>query len=581
MAIKVPTYSTTRELPSAANALPSVRQTAAPTADQLGGNARVPTDYVGAGMKSAGADLMNVGLEMREQDDFTAVMHAETILKDRAREKSVEWQSRRGVNANGVTEEVAGWYRDEAVKAGEGLNDRQRRIFDQTTAKLRESSLNSVSVHEQRERESATVDAAQASIVGSVNFAVENANDPGASTIAQNDIIARVNAVGLTLGWSPERADYERRKHVSQLHAQVIGRIAVDSPERAEEYLAKHEQMMDPVAVTKLREGLKHTTATRRAQSFADDVVASGLSESEALARAREQFHGENEKAAVAEVKMRYQERRAATEQVQREARDTAWDAYAHGNSLGSVPTAVWEQMDGKDVVSLREYAAARAERIAKRNSRDPAVRAEVEEQERIGFERLRTMAEETPEEFAKVDLVAEGKHLSDADFRKLREVQQAIRGGKYVTTSDRAWSGAVKELGIGGSGSKAVKERTELRAAYDAALRSWRIAHEGKEPTEIDRAAIIDSLIVNGTVPGMLWGSNEERRYEAINAGRAEKWKPNADVGEDRAPQEFGTGSGRGPAQLPHPRTQADYDALPKGARYVHPRDGTVRVKP
>ncbi|MCL4183087.1 MAG: hypothetical protein KJ011_06535 [Burkholderiaceae bacterium] len=579
MPIRVPTYTTGRELPAAPNQLPSVRQTAAPTADQLGANQRTPTDYVGAGMRSAGADLMQVGLKMQDEDDLIAITSAETVLKDRAREKSIEWQSRRGANAIGATDEVAAWYRDEAVKAGEGLNERQRRVFDRTTAKLRESSLNSISMHEQRERESATVDAAQASIVGSINFAVENANDPTAAAQAQADILTRVAAVGVTLGWSPERADVERRKHVSQLHTQVIGRIAVDSPERAEEYLAKHEQLMDPGTVTKLREGLKHTTAMRSAQSFADEVVAAGMGESDALAEARERFHGEDEKIAVAEVKMRFAEKRAATEQVQREARDTAWDAYAQSNSLGAVPAAVWEATGGKDVVNLREYAAARAERIANRNSRDPEVRAETKEQERISYERLRTVAEENPEEFVKVDLVAEGRGLADSDFRRLREVQQVIRSGKFTSAADRAWKDATQELGVSGSGKAAVAERTKLRRAYDSEVARF-LVDNGREPNQVERAALIDGLIVNGNVPGTLWGVNEERRYKSVNAGRGDKWKPIDDVGPERVPQEFGSGSGRGPANLPHPRNQAEYDALPKGTRYVHP-DGTTRVKP
>lgn len=579
MGVKIPTYEP-QVRPAGPKNPPSPYMRAAPSAADLGANARAPVNAIGAGLRSAGDDFAEVGARMQAQDDLIAIANAETILKDRARTQSVEWSSRKGTNATGVTREVADWYRDEAPKAAEGLNERQRRVFDQTTAKLRDASLNSLSMHEAREHAAATVDAAQSSIVGSIDFATENANDQQAVADAQADIISRVNAIGLTMGWSPERADVERRKHVGQLHAQVVGRIAVDSPERAQAYLDANEQFLDPLTATKLREGLKHTNAMRSAQSFADQVVAAGLSESDALAAARERFHGENERAAVAEVKMRFAEKRGAIEHAQREARDTAWDHYARAGSLGAIPADVVQMMDGRDLVNLREYAAARAERIANRNSRDPVVRAETEEQERTSYERLRTQAEEHPEEFARVDLVAEGRGLADSDFRKLREVQQAIRSGKFTSAADRAWSTATRELGIGGSSTTAVEERANLRRAYDSEVARFRIDN-GREPNQVERAALIDALIVQGSTPGRIWGTNEARRYEAINAGRREKWTALDAPGEDRAPEAFGNGRAQGgPANLPHPRGQAEYDALPSGTRYVHP-DGTTRMKP
>src|SRR5690606_30814313 len=114
---------------------------AAPTAAQLGANARPTGGLVGEGMKSAGADLMKVGLDMQAREDADMIFRAEVLLKEKLRGESEKWSSRRGVQAWNVTKDATGWWDSEAVKAAEGLNERQRVAFDQTLARMRGISL--------------------------------------------------------------------------------------------------------------------------------------------------------------------------------------------------------------------------------------------------------------------------------------------------------------------------------------------------------------------------------------------------------------------------------------------------------
>lgn len=571
MPVAVPRYNQARELPAAPNQLPSVRQTAAPTADQLGANAQPTKDWIGAGMTSAGRDLFAIGMAMQEKDDADQIMRAEVLLKDAARAKHAEWAQRRGVNATGLTQEAAEWYSTEAAKIGDTLPERVRGVYRQSVERMRGVALDAVSRHEVGERNASLAESAEASIVGSIGFAVENADNPEAPGIAAGEIDKRVTMLAQTLGWTPERTAIERQKYASQLHTRVIDRLVENDPEAAEKYLARHEGSIDPVVVTRLRKGVEASTATRRAQSFADQAMAAGLSEAEAIALAREKLSGEDEIRAVAEVKTRHAEQSAARERAQRDAADAAYAAYAQSNSLNAIPPSVWAAMDGRDQINLKSFHGQRMERIKARNSRDPAVREAAREQERISYQRLREMAEERPEEFAQVDLIAEGAGLSDSDYGKLRTAQEAIRRGEFKGAADVAWKRAVGELGIGGSSERALKERTKLRNAYDAEVNRFR-AERGREPTQSERAELIDGLIVSGTVPGVIYGRNDAKRYEAINRGAGKEWRPSDQVADDTAPKTQRE-------SLPRPQTKAERDALPAGTRYIGP-DGKQAVK-
>lgn len=559
---QIPQYTQQRDLPSAPNALPSVRQTAAPSAAQLGGNARSPNDYIGAGLRSAGEDFARVGAVMQEREDARVLFERETLLKNDLRQRQADWSTRKGANAIGVTDEVAKYYDEASSKYGDGLNPRQREIFAQVVERHRGHSLDSYSAHEARERSASLEESAQASIVGSVNFAVDNAENPDAISTAAADIDSRVQVMGQLNGWSHERTQIERQNYQSKMHAQVIARLADTDPDAAAEYLDTHADSIDPVVVTKLRKATEAATATARAQGFADEVMAAGMSEADALAEARKRFSGEDEQRAVAEIKTRHTEIGAARERAQRAAADEAYAHLARGG-INSVPPSLWSQMDGRDQLNMREFAEKRAERVANRHSKDPAVREATREQERISYQRLREQAEENPEAFANVDLVAEGAGLADSDYNRLRTVQEEIRKGTYKSAADVAWKGAIADLGIGGSKDSALKERTKLRNAYDAEVARFR-DDRGREPTQAERAELIDGLVMSGSVPGMIWGTNEVRRYEAVNAGKAGEFTPNASA--DRAPAAAGRSAN--PVTVIN---KAEAEALPKGTRFVY----------
>lgn len=554
MPISIPTYDSTRTLPAAPNSLPSVRQTAAPTADQLGGNARTPTDYVGAGMQHAGRDFMEVGLRMQEKEDADAVMRAEVLLKDRAREAQTDWGSRRGVNAKGVTQEAGEWYYREGSKIAGTLNDRQKRVFGQTLERMRAQSLDSVSRHEVNERNTALAESAEASIVGSIMFAVENSDVPEAPGIAGAEIDNRVSMLAQSLGWSPERTHIERVKYQTQLHGQIINRLMVDNPDAAEEYLKRNEGNIDPTVVSKLRKGVEASTSVRRAQSFADGVMAAGMSEADAIAKARADLSGDDEVRAVSEIKTRFAEQAAARERAQKAAADAAYQHYAQSGSINAIPPDVWASMDGRDQINLRNFHDQRIERANARRSNDPARKAAIEEQERVTYARLADKLAEDPKGFADVDLVAEGAGLSDSQYKYFADKQASIRAGVYVEGPvDQATKRAYKEIGIDGTSKDARKAQAAFLQAMQKVEADF-TAKNGRAPTAKEKAELVDGLIVEGTVEdgGWLYFDKSGRRYEAEAKGQ--KFTPN-----ERPKQSA-------PVAV---TSRAEVEALPKGTRF------------
>lgn len=564
--ITIPSYGSTRELPSAPRALPSVRQTAAPDAAALGGNARAQTDFVGAGLRLAGDDLARVGLEMQRKEDTRVLFERETLLKDELRKRQADWSTRKGEAAVGLVDEVDRFYTEDASKFAEGLNDRQRKVWNETLNKHRGHSLDSASVWEARERAGALEDAATASIVGSINFAVDNAANDNAIATAAADIDSRVQVLGQLNGWSHERTQIERLNYQSRLHQQVIARLVDENPNAAAEYLAKHENSIDPVVLTKLRKGAEAATATARAQSFADVVMAAGMSEADAIAKARAELSGEDEVRAVAEIKTRHAELAAARERQQKNAADEAYQHYARTGSLNSIPPSVWAEMDGRDALNLRNFAEARLDRARARASNDPERKAKVQEQERIAYARLADKLAEDPVGFAEIDLVEEGAGLSDGQFKYFQDAQSKIRAGNYTEGPvDVATKRAYRELGIDGSSKQARKAQAEFLAAKQKVEADF-AAKNGRAPTAKESAELVDSLVIEGTVPGMLWGRNETRRFEAVNEGKAGEFQPSAPtpVGRSAAPVVV--------------TTKEQAQALPKGARFTYQGKEYVR---
>lgn len=562
MPITVPTYNRTRELPSAPNQLPSVRQTAAPSAAQLGAHARPTEDAIGAGMTSAGPDLMRVGLDMQAREDADSIFRAETVLKDRVRVESEKWSNRRGVQAWDVTKDAASWWDTEAVKAGEGLNERQRIAFDQTLAKMRGISLDRIAGHEANERRSSLDESAQANVVGSINFAIENADNPEAIRSSREEVVRNVNVRAGINGWTPERRALEIEKSLTAMHKQVAYSIMARDPEAAQKYLDAHKEEVSPAERREIGEKLESTTRLAKVQSFADEHgPESGLTKEEAVAKAREKFSGDDERVAVAEIKLRYAEKDQAKKDAQEKALD---QAYAERGPLGSVARispATWALLDADNKRKLIEQDEARAARVESRAAarENRAYTKEMREQRGRSLEKWSELrerlsdregipptADEIRESHGKGELT--DSHAADL----LRYIDRNTTAAEKVdgTSYKSATAGMI-------SGMKLNKRET---AAFNEAVHAEVLADQrvkGRPLSVVEIREIADRLAVEGVVEdGGFLGifDDKKRRFELLDDEK-DRWRPGAPKGSTlvapkqraaSAPQETKTVKGK-----------------------------------
>lgn len=590
--IVVPKYTSQRELPAAPNQLPSVRQTAAPSAAQLGGNARVPTDYVGAGMKSAGNDLMKVGLEMQAREDADMIFRAETVLKERLREKDAEWSERRGVQSWNVAKDAGAWWDTEAVKVAEGLNERQRIAFDQTLGRLRSASLDRVTRFEAEQRRASLDESAQANIVSTVNFAIANADNPEAIRDARKDIERAVNVRAGLNGWTDARRGMEMTSKLTLLHDQMLDSLIDRDPAAAERYLEAHREEIEPAQRKKITDKVNGASRLAKAQSFADDVMARGVTEAEAMAEARQKFSGEDERVAVNEVKVRHQEIRAARESAQKDALDKAYGEMGPTGTVASIKPSTWARLGGDQQRRLIEQDEAR---IARREARIAAR----ENREYRAEQRQLTVKER--ETFGNYSSISQ-QLVDDPGSVTQERIAEEVRDGKLTHSQGNTLLNAVLRTDVSKdkvhtptllavlkpiadelryTGKNAAKRGVLQQAAEERILADQMVL--GRPLKQDEMRAIVRDLTTEGYVENsFLWFDDDNvRRFEVLGTENAAKWRSKA---KHEASGAIAPGSANPPAGGDVPRVRIrnaeDYARLAPGTKYIDPQ-GKPRTKP
>ena len=591
MPIRVPRYDTIRELPSGPNQLPSVRQTAAPSADQLGGNARTPTDYVGRGMQSAAGDFMDVGLQMQAREDADLVFRAETVLKDKLRTESEKWSNRRGVQAWNVTKDASSWWDTEAVKAAEGLNDRQRRAFDQTAARMRATTLDSLSRYEAEQRRASLDESAQANLVASINFAAANTDNPDAIRTAREDVARAVAVRAGINGWVKTKRDNETTDALTTLHTKVLEVLADKDPAAAERYLSENREEIAGAKREHLEKTVRGATRLAKAQSFADDVMARGISETEATAEARKQFEGEDERIAIAEVKSRYLEQRQARENGQKDALDEAYAQMGATGTVARIKPSTWAKLGGdmqRRLIEQDEARLARAEsRAAARESRAwTREQRSLSVKERETYTNFVDWSRRAADDPASVDehVVAEevrsGKLTPSQGNAVILSVRKADLGKDQVNlaTLERVIRPFATELKY--TGDKAAKKGVLMQVASDEILRRQQAT--GKPLTQTEMRDIVKDLIVDGVVENdFLWMDSNKKKFEVLGTDKAAKWKPKSKGGEEFVTAAPAAGEQRG-AVKPAGKTVIRTGTNKKtGNKVVMYSDGTTQEIP
>lgn len=487
-----------------------------------GGMIRATVDPVADRQGGALAQVMfEAGTAMQERQDADQLMRAETEIKTRYLEWESEAKQRRGQQAWGVAKEAAGWWDDSVSKVAQGLdNPLQQRLFAKTANQLRMQSVGAFSAHEAAQRRQSLDDSAQASIVGSINLAAANPqnlellNSTKADIVKRNQLRAKVN------GWDEAITTAKESEYLTNFHKQVMQTLVDRDPAAAEAYFAANQGEIAGSEREAVGKVIKLGVGLRKVQSFADEVVAGGMDEAAALSEARKRFEGDEEKNVVAELKVRFAERTAARERMQRDAADEAYGIYARAGRVSAIPPSVLSKLDGRTLLALRQTAQNDAE--------GKAVKTDM-----TAYYALSRLADSDPDAFIKRDLRLDFPALSRADQKHFIDLQAKVKNPEEQikeSTFNRQLTVTFRTLGWGDNQGDLVK-----KGAFEKAVRDAVRAEESsqKRPLkEAERQSIMDRLLIEGDTNGWLPGG-KRRLFEVAGTPDAAKFAaqvPDAD---------------------------------------------------
>lgn len=542
---RVPTYTNQRELPAGPNQMPSVRMTAAVTAQDLNAQRRVPNEDANRDLSSAARSFSDAISTIELRRDQAQVMVVESEAKKAFAQKQLEWKQRTGINADGLTGEATKWIDEEMAKyEGQLSNPRQKNAFAKIANNLRLQTAVGVSEHEATENRKATVEAARSTIALSAELAAQNPSSPLALEGARNDIIARTALIARTSGLGKEEHAVLELSHLSTLHDGVVSALITGkNTAGARTYFDEKSKAgeLNESTRARLAKVFEASDKAEKAQAFADRVIdVEGLTENEATKKAQTELKGDEEKDAIAEITTRFARQRAASQREQAVADDEGWAQFNRGGTFSSIDPAVVARMDPKSVRAIKAEQLSRAnaqsnlawtteQRAASRANRShvEAERARTEEQRNLAAKGgdlsvdILDRSVSDPKWFASIDLRKEKANMTDTQYQQLASHQRAVRAEIQkapkdsdatkldIVTSGQQVKDVVTKLGIKDKAEAAQFELTVNDAIYREQVTT------GKKLDQAGRQKIIDRYVVESiTDKGMLWDSTK-RAYE------------------------------------------------------------------
>lgn len=490
--------------------------TAAPTARDLGAGAGIANEQANADLSGGLRDFAETMRHIEYRADERQVMIADSEAKKLLSGKLLEYRQRQGINADGVTKEAETWLSEVEPKITETLtNPRQREAFNRRWTQLKTSAVVQASEHEAIEGRKATVDAAKASIAGSVEWAAANPRDVDVRQASYLQIRENAATMARAAGLDKTGAAVEELKYLSIYHDKVASALLVKSPTEAAEYVKAHSMEMNADTRERLGQVVKVASAIEKAQGFGDEVEAAGMTEADAIKKARERFSGDDEVRAVAEVKTRFAEKAVAINRVQTEAADEAYGIYSKTNNPNSIPAAVVARMDPKAWLSLQKMhseslytATARATANEQRAlagdqrkmlAEDRAIKRSQDK----AFNAIHEQAMTDPLAFVRRDLRTDFPDLAPEQREHLAKLKKAMNGPEPAKLN------AMTTIQMIDSTADALKYKDEDKAAFRVAAGTAMYAEQvrlGRDLSQDEMTKVLDRMTIQTRREGLIW---------------------------------------------------------------------------
>jgi hypothetical protein len=423
--------------------------------------------------------MIQAGEEYAREQDADAVFAARRQLDDWERENIFDPEkgavTKRGKDAFGLGQELSQSFDEFQGKVASGLStDRQRRAFAEVSASRRSQVADWAGRHELKQVEAYKVGQYQADISSMADRA---AAMPDQAAVEIGLMSTRIKGFMQAQGASKEEIDAEIKANASKAHAGVMASMLnAGRTEDAAKYLATQKLAGTMTADTVLRAeaAMKETVARSRAQTFADEAFASGMSAEEAIKAARKKFSGVDEDAAVNEIKTRDAERVTLQTRAQKDAADTAWKVITNGGGRKQISPDLWNRLGGEEQRQINDYLEQKWRRA---KSDAEGTGNDVTPDRLRNYISLVDMAANEPAKFAELDLARYEPQLTKQHMEKLIGLRAGIntKDAKAVAIGTVANSAInmlpLDSAGIKMSGQNRSKKEVELADMFKLRL--------------------------------------------------------------------------------------------------------------
>jgi hypothetical protein len=405
---------------------------------------------VARAMSNLGQTLAEVGEEVGKKEDEQAVFEARRKLDEWERKAIYDPTSgvvaKRGADALNLPGQVTKDFDTFAGEVGQTLgSNRQRKIFQDMAQSRRNQVADFTVRHATQQKEVYERGQLNADMASSSDRAVDlarygNLNGAKAELDTSGD---RLVSFLKSRGASGEEVSAALKEHTSKTHfATVAALVNAGKPMDAQQYMEANGGGMRSEESIRAAGLLKEGTLRAKSQAFADTVMTEGLSMSDALAKARTTFTGDEEVAATHEIKTRYAEKEAGRAQTVKQLSTEGWSVVVERGTKGLTP-ALTERLRieaPEELRQMRDWEQAKW--------RQAKADAEGKDQDPATFYGLRMMAAENPEQFGKLDLLKSQPLMSKQHWNHLVELQAGIsKGDMRAMESQRVMKSTISTI--------------------------------------------------------------------------------------------------------------------------------------
>ena len=492
---QIPKYQPGQATP---NALPTVRQS---------------FKNLDMGLTNFGQQVQAEGLrQMREEDDAKA-REIDANFRTELAALEADYLALDEKSAYEGHKDYTGKVESLRMKyAGMATNRNQRKHVDAALGNRTASALQAAGRHAAASRKAWMDGTFTASIAAQTSDAATHYDDPNILAQAKQTTLTMAANQAHHRGYGQAQADQHVLAQTSRFHASVLERQMVADPELAQVYYQANKGEIEGTLQTEIEARLDRETRRAVAQGAVDQYLASGMSQSQALADARKRFSGKDEDEVVKRLKTRFSESEAVRRQqdaaVQREIERSL---LAGENPLNWSP-AVRASLGTKGFSAALEYY---------RNSingvpivTDPAVYSQLEASALSGDPTAQKW-------FADAPLAEYFSHLAPSDRTRLMKLQESLRSDMQGGTDDipqartlaNIVSGSVATLGLAGEDKAAAQ--IQFRNQLDQRIKAQGITKE--TPNWLDAVQAQADAMMREVVTSnpWWWFSSTQRAFQ------------------------------------------------------------------